>query len=150
MHNRKDNKKYQITYTLYDENNQVINIIENDGNCYCCSIIYNFFDANKNVENTLIMRTRTCDYIYELYDKYNTLTNRIELYHEIINNGFLEYDVNEPNRVIKIKNNPFKIFENEKEGDLDKKTFFNKGFSKFQTFWFLRHQLFYDDSRRHF
>ena len=128
----------QIFYTLYDENDKVINYIEhNNRSNSCCSSNFNFYDADKNIENILIMKSGCCSTIYELYDKYNTLTNRAEFFFNGRNSYFNEYDLINSNRIFRIELNPFKIFENENEVDLSNKTLFNNGFSKIQTFLIL-------------
>ena len=143
----------QIFYTLYDENNKIIIIIEhNNGSNTCCSSTFNYYDSNKNIENILIMKNACCSTIYELYDKYNTLTNRAELFINGRNSYLNEYDLNNSNRIFRIELNPFKIFENDNEVDLNNKTLFNNGFSKLQIFFILgllfRHH--YDDNMRNF
>ena len=83
------------------------------------------------------MKSGCCSTIYELYDKYNTLTNRAQFFFNGRNSYFNEYDLINSNRIFKIEINPFKIFENENEVDLSNKTLFNNGFSKIQTFLIL-------------
>ena len=139
------------TYSLYDENNQLINYIKSNNDCCTCScstVTFNFYDKEKNIENILIKKDDWCSTNYELYDKYNCLTNKAEYsiksYFE--KNYYYEYDVNNPDKVFKINLNPFKIFENENEVDLADKTLFNNGFSKIQIFLILDLILFYSNN----
>ena len=139
------------TYNLYDENNQLINYIKSNNDCCTCprsTVTFNFYDKEKNIENILIKKDDWCSTNYELYDKYNCLTNKAEYsiksYFE--KNYYYEYDVNNPDKVFKINLNPFKIFENENEVDLADKTLFNNGFSKIQIFLILDLILFYSNN----
>ena len=138
----KQTNSNKVEYTLYNQNNQRISHIERIDDCCtcCCSINYNFYGLENNIEASIIVKSSNCcSTVYEVYDKYNTMINRAEIVSKCCDIIYLnEYDQNS-NQVFKIILNrvpfsrEFKIFDNnENEINLADKTLFNNGFSKIQ------------------
>ena len=54
----------QILYTLYDEYDNIINYIgHNSGASSCSAFTHIFYDANRNIENILILKRSCCSLV---------------------------------------------------------------------------------------
>ena len=134
---------FDLQYILTDTDNNITNYINIDS--HCCSGTYSFLDSNKNLEG-VINENFGCKLTYEEFDNYNTRISTADTY--LLHNGcpiYNEYDQYE-NIAFRTKINYqrhdkiLKIFDsNDNEINFNNKNLINKGFTKIQMIFILRH-----------
>ena len=132
----------KVTFTFIDENNTIIKYIEI---ILGCAYIFRFYDTNKNLESVVTTK-KTCKFLYEESDIYNTIINRAghNIDCDCNTTTFTEYDqFGSISYITKIFNTCdstiIKIFDhNYNEVNISDKTLANKGFTKIQIVILLR------------
>ena len=134
------------SFSLYDENNQLVKYIENTNNF--TNINYLFYDKYKNFESRVTLSGGCFETNIEEFDQYNTRISHA-IFKQCGDNFYFEYD--EQNTLyykitnyffVQIPNIIMKIYDtNDQEINLSNKTLFNNGFTKIQMFLIIAKQI---------